>query len=118
MPEYPNIGTNSRTLAVDFDGVLHDWEHPIPHRRMGGVIAGAKEAIDELKRQGHKIIIFCVWAGNEQGDKTIKDWMNYYHVQYDEITNIKPNASLFIDDRGLYFKNWEQTMAEINERLV
>lgn len=98
------------TLAIDFDGVIHDKDHPIEGRRMGGPIDGSKEALIRLKQLGYRIVIFSVWADKP---KVISDWMNYYQVPFDEITNIKPQAKYYIDDKAIRFQNWHDTLEQI-----
>jgi len=105
---------DKKVIAVDFDGVIHDFKNPIPHRRMGGPVAGAKEAMERLASMGYHIVIFTVWGGTEAGRKTIADWCNYYEVPFDDITNIKPNASYYIDDKAIRFESWDQALSEIN----
>jgi ribonucleotide monophosphatase NagD (HAD superfamily) len=39
---------NKPVIAVDFDGVVHDYKHPLPDRRMGEPIEGAKVALTKL----------------------------------------------------------------------
>lgn len=92
------------TLAIDFDGVVHDSKNPIAGRRMGAPLAGAKEALTELNFD-HKIIIFSVWAKGK-GAITITDWMNYYDIPFTEITNIKPQADVYLDDKAIRFTSW------------
>lgn len=99
------------TIAIDFDGVVHDHKNPVEGRRMGGPIEGAQKAIKILKLQRNfKIVIFCVWAGSEQGRQTIAEWMKFYSIPYDEITNIKPQAKIYIDDKGYRFENWDSAL--------
>ena len=74
---------------------------------MGPPMIGAKAALDEFKRAGHKIIIFTIW-GNEEGSKTIAKWMEYYQIPYDRITNIKQQSDKYIDDKAITFKSWEE----------
>jgi predicted HAD superfamily phosphohydrolase YqeG len=93
-------------LAIDFDGVLHDIANPLPGRKMGAPMPGAIDAMDELRDQGHELIIFSV-----NNKKVIADWCEHYNVEYDSITNVKPNADLFIDDRALHFDSWAQVMS-------
>lgn len=102
----------NETLAIDFDGVIHDKDHPLVGRRMGGPIADAKEALIRLKQLGYKIIVFSVWADKP---KVIADWMNYYKIPFDEITNIKPQAKYYIDDKAVRFINWPDTLKFIND---
>lgn len=93
-------------LAIDFDGVIHDFKNPIKGRRMGAPIQGTKEALDSFKKKGYEIIIHTVW-GDEKGQKTISDFMNYYQLPYDSITNIKPNVDWYIDDKAIHFTCWK-----------
>jgi hypothetical protein len=100
-------GIKELTLAIDFDGVIHDDKHPVEGRRMGPPIAGAKEALERYKSIGHKIIVHSVW-GDENGAKHIADWLAYYKIPFHLITNTKPTADFYIDDRAIKFVNWEQ----------
>lgn len=93
-------------LAIDFDGVIHDHKHPVPGRRMGIPIEDAQDAIKTLKNiQGHTIIVHTVWGG-DSGRKVIEDWMKFYDIPYDEITNIKPQADYYLDDKAIHFTEW------------
>lgn len=100
----------SLIIAIDFDGTIHDFKHPVKGRKMGEPINGAREALKILKSKGYEIIVFCYWAYNERSIKTISDWMNYFNLPYDDITNIKPDAKAYIDDRGIRFTNWKEVL--------
>jgi len=106
--------TQARVIAVDFDGTIHDVKNPIKSRRMGGPIEGAKEALRMLLSKGYEVVIFCYWAKDPQSIKTISDWMTYYRCPYSEITNIKPYAEAYIDDKGIRFTDWEDVLAELH----
>lgn len=101
-------------LAIDFDGVIHDYKNPIKGRKMGFVIDGTKQALENFKSRGDRIIVFTVWGGTEQGKKTIKDYMDYYNLPYDEITNIKPNCDAYIDDKAIRFVSWRETELKLS----
>ncbi len=96
-------------LAIDFDGVIHDYKNPTKGRRMGAPIEGAKEAIIKLSRQ-YKIVVYGVGGGTP---KFIEDWLKYFGIPYDEVTNIKPNAKYYIDDKAIRFIDWKQALQEI-----
>lgn len=91
-------------IAVDFDRVIHDVDHPIPGRTMGPPMPGAQEALLQMKRDGHLIIIFSV-KGDRPG--LIQNWMEYWSIPYDHITRIKPDADVFIDDKAVKFVSWK-----------
>lgn len=94
-------------LAIDFDGVIHDFKNPLKGRRMGAPIQGTKEALEKLKQDGHTIIIHTVW-GDARGSKIIEDFMKYFDLPYDSITNIKPQADFYIDDKAISFISWQE----------
>ena len=48
-------------IGVDFDGVVHDYRHPLPGKKMGGPIEGSKESLLALMERGHTVIIFTAW---------------------------------------------------------
>lgn len=100
-------------LGIDFDGVIHDYKHPITGRRMGKPIFGTEEALNKLKRKRCKIIVFTVWGGTESGKKTISDYMDYYNLPFDEITNIKPQVDYYIDDKAIKFTNWNEALEQL-----
>jgi hypothetical protein len=95
------------TLAIDFDNVIHDINNPIPGKRMGGPMPGALESLEALYDQGHQIIIHTM-RGNSP---SVQDWLDHYGIDYHHITNVKPGADLYIDDKALRFENWVQVMA-------
>lgn len=101
-----------KAIAIDFDGVIHDFKNPVEGRRMGATIEGTKEALRYFKQRGYEIIVFTVW-GDEKGQKTISDFMNYYELPFNRITNIKPQAEYYIDDKAIKFTNWEEVLKQI-----
>lgn len=97
-------------LAIDFDNVLHDRLNPVAGKKMGAPMPGAYDSMDALHDQGHKLVIFSV-----NNKKVIADWCDYYGITYDEITNLKPNADYYIDDKAIHFDNWPQVMSYFPE---
>lgn len=100
-------------FAVDFDGTIHDIKHPVPGRKMGAPIEGALVAIRELKKRG-TVIIFT----QRGDDKAVRDWLTFYQFPWMEVTNIKPRADVYIDDKGLRFINWAETFSLLAELKI
>lgn len=100
-------------IAVDFDMVIHDRTRVEPGFKMGLPIEGAKEALKDMRRKGNRIIIHTVRGGSP---KHVEDWLKFYQIPYDEVTNVKPNdVAFFIDDHALRFEgDWVATMAEMD----
>lgn len=101
-----------KTIAVDFDGVIHDYKNPIPGRRMGAPMKQTKESLLFLKERGCKIIIFTLW-GDDKRRRGVVEFMNYYGLPFDEITNIKPQADFYVDDKAIRFQSWIQVIEDI-----
>ena len=95
-------------IAVDYDRTLHDMDHPVPGRRMGPPMPGAKEAMEQLRRNGHTIIVHTARPADRH--HVVREWMNYWQIPFSEITNIKPNADLFIDDKAVTYTSWPELM--------
>lgn len=102
-------------LCVDFDGVVHDRANPLPGKKMGGLLDGAEDVLDDLYRAGHKIIIHTTMANSPSGRRAVADWLEFYGVDYHEIQP-KPQADIYLDDRGIQHVNWPKTIKELNKR--
>lgn len=100
-------------LAVDFDGVVHDPNNKKPNYKLGQPIQGAQEALSQLKKNGALIVIHSVWADTEQKRQAMSEWCRYFNIPYDFITNQKPIADFYIDNHGLRFESWAQTLRDI-----
>jgi hypothetical protein len=101
------------TLAIDFDGVIHDPTVKAPGKRMGTPLAGSLESLTTLKNQGHTIIVYSFRARG--GLTHIAQWLQYFKIPYDEITYIKPDADAYIDNKGWRFTDWPTTMAFLKD---
>lgn len=109
---------NGKTIAIDFDGVIHKYskgwcdgviyDEPIEY---------AFETISAFYKIGYSIILFTVRPELEP----VIDWMKE-NVPEDckfrfKITNKKPGADIYIDDRGYRFENWPNTFNEVTKIL-
>lgn len=90
-------------IAIDFDGVIHDHLHPAAGMVMGPPITGAAEAIAALKQQGHRVVVLTA----RDRLKPVQEWLDYFHIDVDEVTNLKVAADVYIDDRALRFRSWK-----------
>ncbi len=99
-------------IAVDFDQTLADSAHPKPGMRMGPPIEGAVEAMQALKNAGNILIVHTVWKQDRW--HVIREWCDFYHIPVDDVTNVKPNARWFIDDKNICFRgDWASVLEEI-----
>lgn len=110
------------TIAVDFDKVLFKQDKWEGHEHYGKPIDGGKEALEEFRRMGFKIMI---WTTRDQPD-IIEKALNEHNIPFDYI-NKNPNqppeiskgklvADYYIDDRAVRFTDWGSVVEEIKER--
>lgn len=102
-------------LAIDFDMVIHDPYNVSKGFKMGVPIVDAVESIRRLHQLGHTIVIHPVWADTEKKRQAIIDWLTYFSIPFDDITSTKPDADVYIDDRGYRFTDWDSTIKFLEE---
>lgn len=106
---------DDKTVAIDFDGVIHSmksgWLGP---NVLEEPVEGAVEAIKTLQADGWEVIIFSARAGTQEGIDAIVSYLEELGLDSLEVTNEKPVASVYIDDRALTFNgNWNETLSKI-----
>jgi uncharacterized HAD superfamily protein len=97
-------------LIIDLDGCICSEEKTFS-RSLAKPIPGAKEVLDELKNQGHIIIIYSARSWNEY-EMTIQ-WLKDNQISYDQVILGKPVGDYWIDDRAIRFTSW----SEIKEKI-
>lgn len=98
------------TIMVDLDGVVCTEER-VFDRPLAKPIDGAREGLAALKAAGHTIIIYTARGWAEY--RVTKQWLDDHGMVYDAIHMGKPIAHLWIDDRALGFKSWDDTLPQI-----
>lgn len=98
------------TFAIDWDGVIHDWDHPVAGRKLGPPMLHAKEVMQALFDAGHTIIIHSC-----NRPEVIAKWMAFYNIPYHLIWDQpgKPVADWYVDDNALRFESWQQVLRDI-----
>jgi hypothetical protein len=120
----PGLEHQSNTIAIDFDGVIHNaakgWHDGTCY---GDPLPGAIEAIKALSKT-YNIVIFTAKAkpdrplvNNKTGVELVKEWFEKHNLlnYILDITSEKPRAELYIDDNGYRFENWNDTLTFINK---
>ena len=116
----------SSIISIDFDGVIHKnskgfydgtiYDDPVP---------GTKESLESLSKIFTIIISTCKaiperpLINGKTGTELIWEWLKKHNLdQYiSDVTDKKIRASFYIDDKGITFKNWEQTLNDIEVKL-
>jgi phosphoheptose isomerase len=112
-----------KNIAVDFDGVIHKnskgyhdgtiYDEPIE---------GSKEALKELSKK-YDVVVFTAKAkpdrgliNGKTGTQLVWEWLkeNKMDKFVTKVTAEKPRAVAYIDDKGITFRDWKQTLKELN----
>jgi len=118
----PGFENENQNLAIDFDGVIHDFNKGYHDGTCyGDALPGSIQAIRTLSKK-YKIIIFTAKAkpnrplvNGKTGVQLVQEWLEKHDVLdcVFEITAEKPRAVLYIDDNGYRHTNWEDTLSFI-----
>ena len=114
----PGFEHENDNIAIDFDGVIHEFNGWGDGTCYGKPLVGALEAIKLLSKK-YNIIIFTAKSKpnrplveGKTGTELVWDWLKKYNVDsyIKEVTAEKPRAKIYIDDKGYRFNNWEETL--------
>jgi len=102
-------------FLIDFDDTICNTKYVDHGRRMGPPNMGAVDSVRRLHRE-HTVIIFTGRQVNKPAVyKAVADWMHFFQIPYDQITNIKPfEYDVIIDNRAMHFDGWPKVMARLN----
>jgi hypothetical protein len=116
---------NNNQVAIDFDGVVHRNSKGFHDGTVyDPPMDGAIEAIKWFANQGLDIVLFTAkvkpdrpLVNGKTGEELIWEWLAEHKIDsyIKEITCEKPRAIVYIDDRGIRFESWEQTIKQFNE---
>ncbi|MFH0853419.1 MAG: hypothetical protein V1853_03360, partial [bacterium] len=104
-----------RRLAIDFDGVIHKYSRGFDDGTIyDPPVAGTRQTLTKL-REKWWIFIYTVRADTKKGKQAIEQYLKKYKIPFDEIVSHKPVAFAYIDDRAIHFKNWSQSVKDLNK---
>jgi hypothetical protein len=104
-----------KTICLDFDGVIHKYSKGyLDGTIYDSDVYGSVPAIRKLLKE-YNIVICSARASSEKSIAEIKHWLKQIGFTDKEIvkmnvTNVKPIAIAYIDDRAIRFINWTDTL--------
>ena len=104
---------DSPIVCVDLDGVLNLYDGWRGAEYFHPLRPGAREFLEQLKTQGYEIVIFTVrWPPH------VEEWLraNGLHDCVSRVTDRKPAAHVYVDDRAVCFKgDFETLLGQIRD---
>ena len=101
-----------KTISIDFDGVIHKYSKGFKglDNAYDPPMDGAEYALKELYDEGYTLKIL-----SSRPKEVIYPWLKKYGLSeyITEVSNHKFPATVYIDDRGMLFKNWGQCLTEL-----
>jgi len=115
--------SKKKTICIDFDGVLADYSKGYQGKDVfGEMLPNADIGTGVLKKNGWTIIIYTTRPATDALKKWLKDnnisydYINENPDQPEESKGCKLIADIYLDDRGMQFRRWEEwTVREIAE---
>ncbi len=101
-----NPKNSRRTIAIDFDGVIAEYDAWKGVGVLGTPRPDVVEALRTLRSEGWKIVIHTTW-----GDEGIAIYLKQHSIPHDEINRnsdyrtlgVKPVADVYWDDRAVCY---------------
>ena len=103
-----------QTVVFDFDGVIHayssGWKSAenIPDPPVDGI----KEAIEQIREAGYRGVVSSSRCQTESGTEAVEEWLEDHGIVVDDVTNNKPPAIVYIDDRAITFDGHADTLLD------
>jgi ribonucleotide monophosphatase NagD (HAD superfamily) len=125
MGDFANfLEKSKKVVALDFDGVIHNDSKGFFNGTIyGEPMEGTETALKYLS-ENYKIVIFSCKSNpnrplinDKTGTQLIWDWLESYNFkQYiSDVVWGKPNALIYIDDKGFRFNDWQTTLEYLKE---
>lgn len=87
-------------VAFDFDDTLRSAAH------------SALPVLQQLKKAGHKIVVLTARKPHKWAE--VYDWLKKRGISDVEVTNVKPRALVYIDDRAV---RWPTSPAKVKQAI-
>jgi len=100
-------------IAIDFDGVIYTGEWTGIANVSGPASKGAVQAINQLASQ-YRVVIHTCRACHPKGRRAVERALGRWGITYDEVTDKKPVAIAYIDDKGYAFVTWSKVLRQFS----
>lgn len=114
---YPDENIN---ISIDFDGVIHKCSKGYYDGTIyDDPIEGSYEALERLSKDYTIIVNTCKakpdrgLVNGKTGSQLVWEWLEEHNMSkfVSKVTSEKPRAKVYIDDKGVTFRDWHDTLA-------
>lgn len=91
------------TVVFDFDGVIHSYISGWSETPNDPPVKYIKEEIDLIRKEGYEVVVVSTRCDTKEGKNTVIEYLAKHNIQVDRVTDIKPPALAYIDDRAIKF---------------
>ena len=94
-------------IGVDLDGTLAEYKGYQGANHIGPLLPGARDWLEALVQDGHKVLIFTARGNDPDGLKATREWIVREGIAHliTDITGSKLYLfDLFVDDRAVRFE--------------
>jgi sulfur carrier protein ThiS len=104
-----NVEVAKRTVALDFDGVLHPCRRGwTGHAAEEDPVPGALRFVRRLLDLGWTVIVYSARAKHSEGRAGIRKWLAKHGFPPLHVSVGKPTACAYLDDRAVRFDgDWD-----------
>ena len=96
-----------KTIAIDFDGVIHRYSKGFQglYNAYDTPTEGTEDALKTLKNEGYRLIIV-----SSRPVEAINKWLKEYKLEkyFDDVSNTKHPAKYYIDDHAVRFRKGKE----------
>ena len=107
---YIQAQKQQQTVAVDFDGVLAEHETEWHESKIGSPIQDGLRLLTQLQKKGYAVVVLTA----RKDTKTVRTWLKKQGFQL-PVTNTKPPAVAYVDDRAVRPGSLAETLSQIEE---
>lgn len=103
---------DDKTICVDFDGVIHKYNGEYSPGVFNEPKEGAMEALAKLHDAGYRVVVLTARADLASVKAYIIEHLGD-KVFPIRVTDIKPPAIAYIDDRAIRFTTWADVFDQL-----
>lgn len=112
-----------KTIAIDFDGVLAEYDQWVSAEHYGKPHPDAMFNLRRYIEAGYDVVIFTTRGETREGRLGVKNWLTRYglqekYVEAIKVTNQKVPALFYLDDRAWRFEGRFPEVSEIENHKV